>query len=133
MRSLIVLAVLSLVMCGGKSDNSSNPQTPDSSNPQAPVSNLSVEQQKAFCDYEASLVGGYGGSLPCGSDPSFHSYDGPMDQASCVTGLSSQFRMCPVSTEQAESCLQWSVQNFCTVMTPMPAACATFLSQQCGN
>ncbi len=125
MKSAIVMAFLPLVMCGGKSDNSSNPQTP--------VSNLSVEQLKALCDDEAGLVGGYGQSLPCGGDSSFHSYDGPSDQASCVTSLSNQYRMCPVSMEQVESCLQWSVQNFCTATMPVPAACATFFSPQCGG
>jgi hypothetical protein len=127
MRKLcLVLTLLGLAMCGGKSDNSVNPQTP--------ASNLSVEGLKAICDWEAGVIGGYNHPLVCdagapGADPGFHIFDGPIDQASCVANFSAQYRMCPVSMEQVESCLQWSIESFCIVTIPMPAACATYFAQ----
>jgi hypothetical protein len=128
MKSVIIAALLPLVMCGGKSDNSLNPQTP--------ASDLSVEQLQAVCDWEAGLLGGYNQPLICEGgapsiDPGFHEFDGPVDRASCVTNLSNRYQMCPVTMQQLEICLKWSIEVFCTATIPMPASCATYFSAQC--
>ena len=128
MKSVIVAALLPLAMCGGKSDNSVNPQTP--------ASDLSVDQLKSICDWEAGLLGGYNQPLECDagsptSDPGFREFDGPVDQSSCVTNLSSQYQKCPVTMEQVEICLKWSIEVYCTATIPMPASCATYFSPQC--
>jgi hypothetical protein len=125
----IIIAVLPLAMCGGKSDTSS-------ADPQEPVENLSLDQLKSLCDWEAGLFGGYGQSLACdgeaGGDPGFsHLYIGPSDQASCAANLSNQYRMCPTTLDEAKLCLQLSVTTFCGSTTPEPTACVTFFSSQC--
>lgn len=128
MKLHIIATVLPLAMCGGKSDTSSDPKTP--------AANLSSDQLKSLCDWQASLFGGYGQSFGCdagGIDPGFSHYDSaPSDQASCVANLSNQYRMCPTTLEQVQACLQWSVNNFCASTIPMqPPGCVTFFGPQC--
>jgi hypothetical protein len=135
MKFHIIASVLPLAMCGGKSDNTPNPN--------APAQDLSMDQLKSLCDWEAGLFGGYGQSFGCevadgaaqGGDPGFAHLDvGPPDQATCVAGLSSAYRMCPTTLEQVQACMQWSVKNFCAATVPtQPAGCAAFFSAQCGQ
>jgi hypothetical protein len=132
MRMLGFLPLVTMVMCGGKTDGVSDPQTP--------ADQLSTDQLKALCDWQATLFGGYGRWVSCeagvvdGGDPGFsNQYYGPTDQASCVTNLSGQYQKCPTPLAQVKECLQWSVTYYCGPTVPTPAACTTFLSAQCGG
>jgi hypothetical protein len=124
MKFHIIATVLPLAMCGGKSDNTPNPN--------APAEDLSMDQLKSLCDWESGLFGGYGQSFGCDGGGGFGGlYVGPSDQSSCVAGLSKSYRMCPTTLEQVQACLQWSVSMFCASTMPVPPGCVTFFGPQC--
>ncbi len=132
MKVSIIATALLLAMCGGKTGTAPDPNAtaPDADTTAA---NLSADQLKSLCDWEAGLFGGYGQEFGCdeGGTDSFHVDTGPTDQASCVANLSSQYRMCPVPLSQIQFCMQWAVANWCAATTREPASCVTLFSPAC--
>jgi hypothetical protein len=65
------------------------------------IPDLTVADLKAYCDWTASLYGGYGKSIPCGKD---WVLDGPANQAECLAVAAQIPSTCQVTVAQGEAC-----------------------------
>jgi len=130
MRIAVLLMVSFLVMCGGHVN--------DGLDPQARVVQLTVDQTKRLCDWEAAAYGGYGGSVGCdGSIGSVAVAIGPVDQASCVSDLvqsNGSYPDCPLTVDQFEKCITFGLQFQCvTAPASMPDPCVVGMSPACSG
>jgi hypothetical protein len=124
--AVFVMASL-LVMCAGHVD--------DALDPQARLEQLTADQFKRLCDWEAAAWGGYGASVGC--DGSCGAAHGPVDQASCVSELlqaNVTYPDCPLTVDQFEKCVIFGLQFQC-VNPPatMPDPCVVGQSPVCSG
>ena len=124
--ALLVMASL-LVMCGGHVN--------DALDPQARVVQLTVDETKRLCDWEAAAYGGYGGVVGCDSGAA--TAGGPVDQASCVSDLvqsNGSYPDCPLTVDQFEKCITFGLQFQCVdAPASMPDPCVVGMSPACSG
>jgi len=122
-----VVASSLLVMCGGHVN--------DVLDPEARVVQLSADQTKRLCDWEAAAYGGYGGSVGC--DGGAGGGAGPVDQASCVSDLlqyNVTYADCPLTVDQFEKCITFELQFQCVdAPATMPDPCVVGMSPACSG
>jgi hypothetical protein len=99
----VLLAVLSVSGCGGGSD--SGPAGVDGSKQ---ISDLSLAEEEALCDWFAGKAGGYGKPKTCAEG----FISAPADKAECIA----DFPDCSVKVSVFESCIEkiMAAQATCT-------------------